>query len=1011
MKFCTYLFFALAIIMLNMSCGWGDREVVIIYPQDASKNEALAAKEVRRYIYQRTGNLIPLKQTNDLPDSDNDFIVIANKDKALIKQLNEGIELELKKEEFILKTLRLEEKQILLLSGDDDIGTLYASYRFAEHLGIRFYLHGDVIPDKKIGFSLPQLDENHSPLFTDRGIQPFHDFTEGPDWWTLDDYKTYMSQMVKMRMNWIGFHCYPEGGVGPEPLVWIGLEEDINTDGSVKYSYPSRWASSSGGSWGYGKTRTSEFAAGAGLLFPDDDYGSPVTDGYRPIPESLEENNAVFNRAGKFLNEAFSFGRDMGLKVVLGTETPLTIPSALQKYLRKKGLDPKNPKTVQKLYEGMFSRIAKSYPIDYYWLWTPEGWTWSGTKEEDIQATIVDMNLALAALDKTGNPFGFATCGWVLGPPNDRALFDKILPKDVPLSCINRYVGFDWVEEGFADVTGRPKWAIPWMEDDPAMIIPQLWVGRMRKDAADALTYGCTGLMGIHWRTVVLAPNVAALARAAWEQQSWNPNFGKPWIPEKPLDIEGGAEAMYADFPDAVIHNTDEEEIYKTMAYAMNDYYLKVPNGEYDLQLKFCELYFYEAGKRVFDIKIQDKLVISDLDIYKEVGFSTAFDKKVKNIKILNGILHIKFDRKQDNPSLTGIVIKDSKTSAVVKKINCGGKRFKDYETGPGLVQKKVQKSRDLPVEDFYKDWSMAEFGEEVTEPLANILIELDGGEYSPRKKETNLPRPSDWIGGPGGIKVNRIPWEEEKVKYNFVDEMAMFRGDINGAGNLSRFDYWLNTFRFLRSVGEIGCTRGSLDQVMEEIKENKEVSKMRALAAEAVKIRIAMARQWETMMTLLLQTVETPGELGTVANCEQHVRRNSNTDRFLDLHDQKLVEVLGKPLPSEIHPAQDYRGEQRLIVLTRRSRMEESESLQIPVILLDKAAPRSAALYWRYMGNGSYRKISLDHLARAVYSATLPPASGSEDIEYYIEAEMADGKKLYWPATAPELNQTVVVN
>ena len=43
----------------------------------------------------------------------------------------------------------------------------------------------------------------------------------------------------------------------------------------------------------------------------------------------------------------------------------------------------------------------------------------------------------------------------------------------------------------------------------------------MRRDAFDALRYGCTGLMGIHWRTRILAPNVSALAKAAWDQSGW----------------------------------------------------------------------------------------------------------------------------------------------------------------------------------------------------------------------------------------------------------------------------------------------------------------------------------------------------------------------------------------------------------------------------------------------------------------------------------------------------------
>lgn len=27
----------------------------------------------------------------------------------------------------------------------------------------------------------------------------------------------------------------------------------------------------------------------------------------------------------------------------------------------------------QYFYEGMFTRIMAAYPIDYYWIWTPEG--------------------------------------------------------------------------------------------------------------------------------------------------------------------------------------------------------------------------------------------------------------------------------------------------------------------------------------------------------------------------------------------------------------------------------------------------------------------------------------------------------------------------------------------------------------------------------------------------------------------------------------------------------------
>jgi hypothetical protein len=75
----------------------------------------------------------------------------------------------------------------LLIAGGDDAGVLYGAYAFAEKLGARFYLHGDVVPDGQAPLAMPELNETGRPLFALRGIQPFHDFPEGPDWWSTDD--------------------------------------------------------------------------------------------------------------------------------------------------------------------------------------------------------------------------------------------------------------------------------------------------------------------------------------------------------------------------------------------------------------------------------------------------------------------------------------------------------------------------------------------------------------------------------------------------------------------------------------------------------------------------------------------------------------------------------------------------------------------------------------------------------------------------------------------------------
>ena len=180
------------LVAASAACGVQNRSLaaeaaVVVCPADAPANVKLAAKEVRRYVWLRTGTLLRIVSA---PVSATPAITLKT-DAALNAQ------------QYRLKT----ESGSLTISGGSDLAVLYGAYAFAERLGARFELQGDVIPDAQIPFALPPLDETHTPLFETRGIQPFHDFTEGPDWWGADDYKAYFAQLARLRMNFAGFHC------------------------------------------------------------------------------------------------------------------------------------------------------------------------------------------------------------------------------------------------------------------------------------------------------------------------------------------------------------------------------------------------------------------------------------------------------------------------------------------------------------------------------------------------------------------------------------------------------------------------------------------------------------------------------------------------------------------------------------------------------------------------------------------------------------------------------------
>ena len=87
---------------------------------------------------------------------------------------------------------------VTVCTGATPRATLYAVYSLLESLGARFALSGDLLPQPNAGLELPAAEAAPllaSPIFSRRGLQPFHDFPMGPDWWSADFYKSTATQM------------------------------------------------------------------------------------------------------------------------------------------------------------------------------------------------------------------------------------------------------------------------------------------------------------------------------------------------------------------------------------------------------------------------------------------------------------------------------------------------------------------------------------------------------------------------------------------------------------------------------------------------------------------------------------------------------------------------------------------------------------------------------------------------------------------------------------------------
>ena len=247
---------------------------------------------------------------------------------------------------------------------------------------------------------------------------------------------------------------------------------------------------------------------------------------------------------------------------------------------------------------------------------------------------------------------------------------------------------------------------------------------------------------------------------------------------------------------------------------------------------------------------------------------------------------------------------------------------------------------------DFYADWARAEFGPEAAEPIAAIFTRLDG----------HLPRPADWVTGPGSIRPDDRPWEQVRKEYAFVDEMAALRPRIAGPGNLERFDYWLNNFRYLRSIAEVRCVWARFNAAMDKVKAEKDPQAQKKLARElALPVRKELVAAFAELHQYLLATVSNSGEMGNVCNWQQQT-----LPVLLTAPGQELAKLLGEDLPADAMPSKQYAGQPRLFVPEVRTGIVAGETLKLTVIVLG-AKPQAAELCWRPLGSGRIRQGAAD--------------------------------------------------
>jgi hypothetical protein len=165
----------------------------------------------------------------------------------------------------------------------------------------------------------------------------------------------------------------------------------------------------------------------------------------------------------------------------------------------------------------------------------------------------------------------------------------------------------------------------------------------------------------------------------------WNPN-----------NEYGYMDGNTFEFPSQEISNTDEDIIYQSKRFNLVGYKIRIPNGNYNIKLMFAENDYDSEDKRIFDVYLEQNLVIENLDIYQQAGKNSALIKEFTDVQVNDEVLDIQFADKVNSAMINGIVI-TANTTDVNDENDLGLKTFKVEQNYPNPFNGKTVINYYLP--------------------------------------------------------------------------------------------------------------------------------------------------------------------------------------------------------------------------------------------------------------------------------------------------------------------------
>jgi hypothetical protein len=511
----------------------GQAQAAIVVGRGAGPFDLWVAGELQRYVKQLSGAELPIVASDKLPAEKLLIVVGAPATNPLVaaaRDRKQVVLAGLKPDGFVLRSLEMDGRPIIVAAGNDETGTMYAVYELLERLGIVFQLTNDIIPQHRPDLAMPALDVRSEPAFKHRGMHCCH----GIRWYMgLADFRQEIDQLAKLKMNVLQFYW----GMG-------GPWSEFSHGGKVpEIIYPKEsgycaWA------WNSGTAKSVKVGR---ECFPQDGYLGPKEFA------RVQTQKDAYSTARDFLRAIIRYAHSRKVQVWLALGEVTYIPPSLVPPTTAKTLGfgpfycgiaiPHGDPAMLDIYEAAVRSMIESYPeADRYWVCTGSE-AHIAASDPKTQAFIrdyahvrpllpskspaaMDIDVAdVAAADrlmrriKDRYPEARLGAELIFRGGQLRAL-DAVLPKDVWLMNMVNWDG-ETALSYFDKIQGRELVVWPRITDDGGELNIQL--NAMMYDHEETISgsvrRGLTGVLGQLNKARGAEQSAQYIAEGAWDPQ------------------------------------------------------------------------------------------------------------------------------------------------------------------------------------------------------------------------------------------------------------------------------------------------------------------------------------------------------------------------------------------------------------------------------------------------------------------------------------------------------------